>query len=141
MSWWNSIWTRSAEPDSHRLGRWGEKQAARYLRKQGYRILNRRIRFSRRDEIDLVASQHQHLVFIEVKTRSTAGKSRPARAVSHQKQAAQVRAASYYLKQMKVKPATVRFDIVEVIGRPGSPPRITHIENAFTAAPHRSFQW
>ena len=52
-------------------GRWGEEQAARYLKRKGYRVLcrNYTCRFG---EIDIIASYRNYLVFVEVKTRKDA---------------------------------------------------------------------
>lgn len=54
-----------------RLGKRGEAIAATYLRRLGYRVLQRNARIGRRDEIDLLAQDpiDDVLVFTEVKTR------------------------------------------------------------------------
>lgn len=57
--------------DRTSLGLWGEKQAARYLRKQGFRVLETRFR-CREGEIDLVVSRGPYLCFVEVKLRRDA---------------------------------------------------------------------
>ncbi|MBP5618294.1 MAG: YraN family protein, partial [Clostridia bacterium] len=50
-------------------GERGEKLAARYLRRKGYRILERNFQ-TRFGEIDLIARKGDQLVFVEVKTRA-----------------------------------------------------------------------
>ena len=45
--------------DRTSLGLWGEKQAARYLKKQGFRLLETRFR-CREGEIDLVLSREEN---------------------------------------------------------------------------------
>lgn len=114
-------------------GRWGEDQAVRWLRAAGYRILGRRVRPDRRDEIDVVARQSNTLVFVEVKTRSDERFGRPAAAVDRRKRAVQSRAAVRYLRRLGWPPVNLRFDVIEVIGSPevASPPVIRHVENAF----------
>lgn len=57
--------------DRTSLGLWGEKQAARYLRKQGFQVLENRFR-CREGEIDLVVSRGPYLCFVEVKLRRDA---------------------------------------------------------------------
>lgn len=56
--------------DPHQLGQEGERLAAEYLAKIGYRIIERNYRYHR-NEIDIIARDHRTLCFIEVKTRST----------------------------------------------------------------------
>ena len=120
-------------------GAWGETLAAEHLRRAGYRILGRNVRFGHDREIDLVARSPRSdsppvLVFVEVKTRRDETLGRPFSAVDAAKRRALVRAAALYLRKLPRKPARVRFDVVEVVGRRGdaAPPVIRHIRNAFT---------
>lgn len=117
-------------------GAWGEKRAADYLRRKGYRILGRNVRFGSDRELDLVARSPDPptLVFVEVKTRRDESRGRPFCAVDGDKRRALVRAAAMYLRKLRRRPTRVRFDVVEVVGHPDSPapPVLRHIENAFT---------
>lgn len=56
--------------EAERLGRWGERRAAWWLRLHGWRILDQRVR-QRAGEIDLIARRGRTTAFIEVKTRTT----------------------------------------------------------------------
>lgn len=56
--------------EAERLGRWGERRAAWWLRLHGRRILDQRVR-QRAGEIDLIARRGRTTAFIEVKTRTT----------------------------------------------------------------------
>lgn len=67
------------------LGREGERIAAGFLEKKGYRIVQRNFRFHR-NEIDIIAMDGETVCFIEVKTRSSATKGEPAEAVTPGKQ-------------------------------------------------------
>ena len=71
-------------------------QAAAYLKKKGYRILeaNFRCRFG---EIDLIARDGAYLVFIEVKYRSSLKDGDSLEAVNRRKQRKIIRVAEYYL--------------------------------------------
>src|SRR5712691_8113555 len=69
-----------------RRGELGEKLARRFLRKNGYKILYRNFRGRSGGEIDIVARDHDTLVFIEVKTRTREDFGRPVTAVDRQKQ-------------------------------------------------------
>lgn len=55
---------------AERLGRWGERRAAWWLRLQGWRILDQRVRL-KVGEIDLIARRGRTTAFIEVKTRTS----------------------------------------------------------------------
>ncbi len=95
--------------------------------------MGKRVRPDRRDELDLVASHGGVLAFVEVKTRTDESVARPAAAVNAPKRHALNRAARAYLRQAGFPDLIYRFDIIEVIGRPGGPPpEIRHLENAFS---------
>ena len=117
--------------DHLKSGEWGEKKAEQFLRRKGYRIIGRRVRIGKRDEIDLVARTSRELIFVEVKTRRTEAFGRPAAAVNRNKRRTLCRAAVRYLAAVRFRPTCFRFDVVEVVGLPGEDPVIRHIENAF----------
>jgi len=140
---WNLIIGReSAQPNRTTtavIGAWGERQAELHLKKAGFRILHRRLRIGRRDEIDIVARDGEILAFIEVKTRATEDYGRPFSAVDRGKRRALSRAAVRYLRAIKKPSALFRFDVVEVVGSPGELPRdVRHIRNAF--APDKRYR-
>lgn len=132
-------WLRSkqkgerGEPRHLRVGLWGESVAADYLKRQGMRILGKRVRVGRRDEIDIIARDGQSLVFVEVKTRGSDRFGRPASAVDRAKRHTLSRAAVRYLQKLPNPRVCFRFDVVEVIGEPGSEgdAKVNHIHNAF----------
>jgi len=114
------------------LGVWGEGQAADRLRRDGWKILGRRVRPNRRDELDIIAARDGVLAFVEVKTRTDERVARPGASVKAAKRHALNRAARAYLRQAGFPDRIYRFDIVEVVGRPGgAPPEIRHHEDAF----------
>lgn len=110
------------------LGRIGEKSAGKYLRKKGYKIIEKNYT-TKIGEVDLIALYGDLLVFIEVKTRSSTAYGNPGDAVDYFKQKKYVLLAKEYLmlkKEYREKP--VRFDVVEVLNG-----EINHIESAFFA--------
>lgn len=112
------------------LGQAAESEAEQYLRRKGYRILERNIRSSL-GEIDFVAQTGRVLVFVEVKARRTSAFGGAAYAVDSRKQAKLVRLAAQYLARRKLHDRLCRFDVVlwsQEMGRFGS---LEHIENAF----------
>ncbi len=123
------IRSKNAQEAAHlKTGRRGEQQAERFLKKAGYKILGRRVRSGKHDEIDLIARQDDTLVFVEVKTRKNENRGRPAAAVNRDKRRKLSRAAVTFLQNRELRPPYIRFDIIEVIE---APPEIRHIENAF----------
>ncbi len=122
----------SSESEHLRTGARGETLAYWYLRQAGYTIVarNRRAR-SGAGEIDLIGWDGPVLSFVEVKTRTTDAAGPPETAVSKSKQRRIARAADEYLRRVRRKPVTYRFDIVSVAWDPeaGLQPRI--IKNAF----------
>lgn len=129
------------------LGRRGEWFAARYLEQNGYRILECNYRSSHQ-EIDLICTDGEVLVFCEVKTRSCSAfdvnqpyYGRPSRAVNTQKQKNLILAARAYLREHAQLALRPRLDVIEVYvrrGTTGTEPsdilKIHHIRNAFSAS-------
>lgn len=111
------------------LARAGEAAAAACLEEAGLTILERNFR-CRIGEVDLVAAEGRTLVFVEVKTRKGTAFGRPSEAVSPTKQARLRRLADWYLAEKRPPHRDVRFDVVEVIGRPGAF-QVTHLRSAF----------
>lgn len=124
-------WLRRWWPRRASLGNWGERLAARHLRRKGYRILEANVRCGR-CEIDLVAQDGDTLVFVEVKTRRRADAVAPEENVGPAKQRHLRQAAAIYLARQPGPPGYARFDIVAITALPGQPPEILHIENAFS---------
>ena len=122
---------RQTETASALTGRWGEEAAARCLEQKKYKLLGRRVRIGRRDEIDIVARLGEVLIFVEVKTRHGETFGRPSDSVDRKKRHALSRAAVRYIERLPNPRVRFRFDVVEVIGEPGCDPEVRHIENAF----------
>ena len=94
------------------LGKRGESFAARYLRERGSDIIAANVSY-RVGEIDLIAREPDGtIVFVEVKTRSTASFG-TAEAVTPHKLARMRRAAVQWLDGKPL--ATVRFDVIALV--------------------------
>ena len=112
------------------LGRRGEDYAHRFLEKRGFRIVARNYRSpAGGNELDLVAWDKEHLVFIEVKTRMPDDISTPDRAITPEKQRRLIQGARDYALRANVDWGYVRFDVVAVIE--GPKPTIQHYPDAF----------
>lgn len=124
--------------DRDGLGPRGERAAAKFLQRLGYRILERG-HLQRLGEIDLIALDGRCLVFVEVKAWSTAEQGDPADAVDHRKQERLTRAALIYLKKRRLLDQPARFDVVSVVWprQARAQPQIRHFINAFEAVGKR----
>ncbi|HEV8724639.1 MAG TPA: YraN family protein [Candidatus Binatia bacterium] len=111
------------------LGKEGERLAEQYLKKKGYKIVERNYR-CRGAELDLIVLDRRVIVFVEVKTRTGHGFGSPFEAVEFRKQQKMIRAAQYFLNEKKLHQRDARFDVVG-ISWPGGEPLVEHIENAF----------
>lgn len=101
------------------LGEWGEKTAARYLLKKGYKIAERNFR-CKAGEIDIIASDKNILVFIEVKTRNNLSYGLPCEAITRTKLHHLKRAIQYYLLlNGQQNDFDRRIDVVEILIKSG----------------------
>jgi putative endonuclease len=111
------------------LGRDGEQIAEKYLRKKGYRMVERNYRCPL-GELDLIALDRRVIVFVEVKTRVDQSFGPPLESVHPRKQQKMIGTAQYFLSQHKLQDREARFDVVG-ISFAGDDPVVEHIENAF----------
>jgi putative endonuclease len=111
------------------LGKEGERLAEQYLKKKGYKIVERNYR-CRGAELDLIVLDRRVIVFVEVKTRTGHGFGSPFEAVEFRKQQKMIQAAQYFLNEKKLHQRDARFDVVG-ISWSGGEPLVEHIENAF----------
>ncbi len=113
------------------LGQRGEDAAARYLKRRGFRILERG-RDSPLGELDIIAVDGRTVVFVEVKTRTTSDSGHPTEAIDATKQRRMTQAALAYLKSKRLLQAAARFDVVAVTWPADARrPAIEHYQNAF----------
>lgn len=124
-------------PRHLRRGKLGERAAKRYLRRCGLKCLTTNFR-SRRGEIDLVFRDHDCLVFVEVKTRSSEAWTRPAAAVNASKRRKLTLTAFDYLTRLRRPEIKLRFDVVEVLLAGERVREIRHLPNTFgLSSPYR----
>ena len=109
------------------LGSKGELTAEGYLKKQGYKILNKNYR-TKSGEVDIIISKNNVITFVEVKTRTNCKYGTPAEAVNYDKQRRYREIASYYLlsKGLDENETEISFAVIEILGK-----EINFIENAF----------
>lgn len=117
--------------DPKRLGRWGENQALRFLRGQGFRRIARNFRCDG-GELDLILADPEGAVaFVEVKTRRNEDFAPAQVAVTPEKRRRMTRAAKVFARKYKLQDRPMRFDVVAVILGDGTKPEIRHYPNAF----------
>jgi len=109
---------------NQRLGRWGEEQAAAYLRAQGYRVLAANLR-TPYGEIDLLAQKEEETVFVEVKTRSNQRFGLPEEAVTPLKRSRMEACAAWYAAENGLE--NWQLDVIAI--ETGQPPRLEHFPN------------
>ena len=116
---------------NNELGVWGEEQAADYLIRKGYTIVERDWKSGHRD-IDIIATNGQVVVFVEVKARRNRIFGEPEDAIDYKKMQ-NLRAAMNHYIQFKNIRQDIRFDVITVVGTPyQGEAEITHIEDVPT---------
>lgn len=114
------------------IGAWGESLAAEYLKRKRFKLVatNYRCRFG---EIDLIVSDRNYLVFVEVKLRKSDKFAQAAEFVDYHKQNRLRTTAEIYLAQNPTQ-LQPRFDVIEIYAPEGMStisPEIRHMEDAF----------
>jgi len=108
----------------------GEKVAAHFLKKKGYRIIETNFR-CRVGEIDIVAEKDGCLVFIEVRTKTSHKFGMPEESVTTAKKERLVNTALTYIAGLANAPDMWRIDFVGVeMNQQGKVIRLDLIENA-----------
>jgi len=114
------------------VGAWGESLAAEYLKKKHFKLVaaNYRCRYG---EIDIIVSNRQYLVFVEVKLRKTSNFAQALEHVDIRKQNKIRTTAEMFLAQYETG-LQPRFDVIEIYAPDGAAtqkPVINHLEDAF----------
>ena len=131
--------TRKLTP-RRRTGDAAEQAAARFLRKQGFRIVARNVTYPR-GEVDLVAVEKNSgaLCFVEVRSRTVAeGKDpqvSPEETVTPAKRRRIILAATRFVRERRAAERVIRFDVIAVrfAGEDRKSPDIRHYPGAFDA--------
>ena len=114
----------------NKTGVWGEIYAARYLRDNGYEVIERNF-VSRFGELDLVSAKDGIYCVTEVKTRNIKSEISPKEAVDKGKRERLETATKSFFAYAKIT-GRIRFDVCEVfVDDKNNLVRINYIENAF----------
>lgn len=122
---------------AHQVGAFGEKQCAKYIKRtKKLKILGKNVTIGKL-EVDLIATNKEYVVFIEVKTRSLDKNNfhRPGNAVNKDKRANLINFANAYCRTLpkKHQGKTPRIDVCEVyvVATPKlKVSKLNYIENA-----------
>lgn len=124
-----SLWSARANAQQ---GQKAEALAEEFLQSQGLRPRQRNYR-CKTGEIDLIMTQDETLVFVEVRLRANALFASAAESVDARKQHKLLRAAQHYLLQHRLTDKVqCRFDVI-AFDRGLDPAGITWLPNAFGA--------
>lgn len=95
------------------VARIGEEEATSFLRKKGYKIIERNFRKGY-GEIDIIALKNEILIFVEVKTRISNNFGPPFEAITPWKLKSLVKTAQFYKSLHPALPHSLRIDAVSV---------------------------
>ena len=120
-----------------KIGNLGDREAARLLRKKGYRIIKKNYT-ALGAEIDIIARKDNVTAFIEVKARNVKHlgykEARPGSSVTPEKQRKIIKAANYFISHHH-SDTRLRLDVIEVYledtDKGHRVKEIEHIEGAF----------
>lgn len=128
-------WKLSPDKHGHLVtGRHGESLAFWYLRCNGYTMVARNRREGQGlGELDMIGWDGRVLAFIEVKTRTTDEAGPPEAALQPSQRQRIVRAAEQYMRRLRIRPASYRFDVASVSWHPERGFSVRVIKNAFDA--------
>ena len=123
--------------EKRKTGNLGERAAAKYLKRRGYKILKRNY-VAVGYEIDLIAENKTTLAFIEVKSRTVTENNlhepRPASSVTPEKQKRIITAAKFFIGARELN-KKVSLDVIEVylVGtdKKKKVKEIKHLESTF----------
>jgi ribonuclease HII len=119
-----------SEPIAAEIGKKAEDAAAVFLKKNGYRILDRNLQM-KSGEIDILARQGKLLVIVEVKGRQSSHPgNQPEFRVDGRKRKRLRGAGQEILAKHRMRNTDIRYDIVTV-DLSKSPPKVEVMENAF----------
>lgn len=115
-------------------GKRGEDLALRYLKKQGYRIIERNFK-TRQGEIDIIACDNDCISFVEVRSRSADNLGLPEDSIDRRKQKQIAKVALAYIKRRRLEDRNCKFDVICVEDANSVSPKVRLIKNAFELDP------
>lgn len=99
--------------DKLRTGKIGEDMAADFLKRSGYKIIERNFRCNI-GEIDIIAIDKDVLVFVEVRTKNSSSFCSPQQTITLSKQKKLQKLSLFFLSNKKIENRDCRFDVVAI---------------------------
>lgn len=110
------------------IGKLGETKALEYLQQKGYEIIDKNYR-TRYSEIDIIAKDHDFLVFVEVRSKSNEDFGRPEETIDHNKIKKINKNAEYYIANQNYD-GRARIDAICIVFNDfGELERLSHYDN------------
>lgn len=121
---------RGVSRSRREVGQLGEDAAAEYLAGLGWVVLARNWR-CRYGELDVIASDGEALVVVEVKTRSGRLYGNVAEAVTLAKYQRMRRLTGIWLSEQQRRWPVIRFDVIAVQLDPSGTPSLSHLRGVY----------
>lgn len=113
------------------IGKKGEQIALEYLQDRGYLILVKNFR-CKIGEIDIIAKDREVVVFVEIRTVTSAQFGPAYNTVTYSKQQHVKRTALFYISVNNLVNTQFRFDVIGItLDRQTGDHHLDHIQNAF----------
>lgn len=113
--------------NNRKKGDKGEALAVKFLEDKGFGIVTTNYYASRYGEVDIIATDKNILVFIEVKTRTTQAFGHPLESISQAKLQKMRNAATFYIQENNPKVKGFRLDAIAITLKPEL--QIEHVKN------------
>ena len=98
---------------NQKVGEFGEKLACDYLKRKGYKIVDRNVKDSYQ-ELDIIAEFDDLTIFIEVKTRTNLGLGAADEAIDERKTRYLNIALEKYCEKHKIDVEKTRLDLIAI---------------------------
>jgi putative endonuclease len=112
------------------IGNHGEDIAVAYLESKDWLIFDRNY-FFEKAEVDLVATDRNYIVFVEVKYRTNTYFGEPEDFITPKKEENIRKASEAWLYERKMETAVARFDVISITQKGNNAPNIKHFKDVF----------
>ncbi|PKD43218.1 YraN family protein [Rhodohalobacter barkolensis] len=115
---------------SKEIGNEGEDIATAYLESKDWLVFDRNY-FFEKAEVDIVATDRNYIIFVEVKYRTNTYFGEPEDFITPKKEENIRKAAEAWLYERKMETAVARFDVLSIVQERNEAPQIKHFKDVF----------